>query len=479
MDMRRTKIICTLGPASSSEAVMKELLLSGMNVARLNFSHGTHESHADMIRRFRSVRDELGLPAAVMLDTKGPEIRLGNFDDPAEVVSGQSYTFTVGEEITGDSNKCYVNYPGLPKDVKPGDSLLVDDGELSFRVDEVDGTEVRCTVVDGGKMRNHKGVNIPGARLTMPFLSDRDKSDLLFGIEQDVDYVAASFVRRGQDVADMRAFLDENGGERIRIIAKIENTEGVENFDEILALADGIMVARGDMGVEIPFERLPGIQKHFIRSCCQAGKTVITATQMLDSMEENRRPTRAEISDVANAVFDGSSAVMLSGESAAGKYPMDAVKTMARIVEQAEADAMKAEIYKNLWHIRDLKDLTNAVSAAACTMAEQTGARAILADTSTGKAARRLSKFRPAQQILAVTPSRKVYHQLSMVWGVTPLCLRRVDSVDVLFHCAIEKACSLGYLSEGDTVVLTAGIPLNTPGSTNMVKVQTVDLEED
>ena len=458
---------------------MKELLLSGMNVARLNFSHGTHESHADMIRRFRAVRDGLGVPAAVMLDTKGPEIRLGLFDEPAEVVPGQRYTFTVGEEITGSSERCYVNYSGLPEDVKPGDSLLVDDGELSFRVDEIDGTEVRCTVVDGGKMKSRKGVNIPGVRLTMPFLSERDKSDLLFGIEQDVDYVAASFVRRGQDVADMRAFLNEHGGESIRIIAKIENTEGVEKFDEILALADGIMVARGDMGVEIPFERLPGIQKHFIRSCCQAGKTVITATQMLDSMEENRRPTRAEISDVANAVFDGSSAVMLSGESAAGKYPVDAVRTMARIVEQAEQDALEAQIYKNLWHIKDLTDMTNAVSAAACTMADQTGARAILADTSTGKAARRLSKFRPSQAILAVTPSRKVYHQLSMVWGVYPICLKRSTSVDVLFLRAVEKAEEMGFLSVGDTVVLTAGIPLNTPGSTNMVKVQIVEDSED
>ena len=466
--MRRTKIICTLGPASGSEDIMEQLLKAGMNVARLNFSHGTHESHAEMIRRFRSVRDRLGVPAAVMLDTKGPEIRLGLFDEPVEVVSGQAYTFTT-EEIKGDNNHCYVNYSGLPGDVKPGDSLLVDDGELSFRVEATTASEIRCTVVDGGRMKSQKGVNIPGARLAMPFLSDRDRSDLLFGIEQDVDYVAASFVRRGQDVADMRAFLDEHGGERIRIIAKIENTEGVEKFDEILALADGIMVARGDMGVEIPFERLPGIQKHFIRSCCQAGKTVITATQMLDSMEENRRPTRAEISDVANAVFDGSSAVMLSGESAAGKYPVESVLTMARIVEQAEQDAMRAEVYKNLFHVRDLTD----------TMAEQTGARAILADTSTGKAARRVAKFRPAQAILAATPSRKVYHQLSMVWGVTPMLIKRVDSVDVLFHCAIEKACSLGYLDPGDTVVLTAGIPLNTRGSTNMVKVQTVEASEE
>ena len=314
--MRRTKIICTIGPASSSEEVMRSLLLAGLNVARMNFSHGTHESHAELIARFRKVRDELKLPAAVMLDTKGPEIRLGLFEEPVEVVSGQAYTFST-VETPGNAERCFVNYPRLPADVKSGDTLLVDDGELSFRVEETTDTEIRCTVVDGGRMKSQKGVNIPGARLNMPFLSERDKSDLLFGIEQKVDYVAASFTRRAQDIIDMRSFLNSHGGEGIRIIAKIENTEGVEKFDEILAASDGIMVARGDMGVEIPFERLPGIQKHFIRACCQAGKTVITATQMLDSMEESRRPTRAEISDVANAVFDGSSAVMLSGETAA------------------------------------------------------------------------------------------------------------------------------------------------------------------
>ena len=457
--MRRTKIICTIGPASCSEEVMRELLLAGLNVARMNFSHGTHESHAELIARFRKVRDELKLPAAVMLDTKGPEIRLGLFEEPVEVVSGQAYTFST-VETPGNAERCFVNYPRLPADVKSGDTLLVDDGELSFRVEETTDTEIRCTVVDGGRMKSQKGVNIPGARLNMPFLSERDKSDLLFGIEQKVDYVAASFTRRAQDIIDMRSFLNSHGG--------------VEKFDEILAASDGIMVARGDMGVEIPFERLPGIQKHFIRACCQAGKTVITATQMLDSMEESRRPTRAEISDVANAVFDGSSAVMLSGETAAGKYPVDAVKTMARIAEQAEHDAFAADIYKNIWHTMDHSDNTNAVSAAACTMAEQTFAQAIIADTSTGKAARRVAKYRPAQMILAATPSEKVYHQLALVWGVYPLRTQPVDSVDVLFHCAIEKAKELGYLHSGDTVVMTAGIPLNTQGSTNMVKVQTI-----
>ena len=472
--MRRTKIICTLGPASQSEEVMRSLLKAGMNVARLNFSHGTHESHGEMIRRFRSVRDELGVPAAVMLDTKGPEIRLGEFETPAEVVPGQRYTFTT-EEAAGGPDRCHVNYKGLPGDVKAGDWLLVDDGELSFQVEEVTDTDVICTVVDGGAMRSRKGVNIPGARLSMPFLSERDKSDLLFGISQDVDYIAASFVRRADDILQMREFLKENGGENIRIISKIENTEGVENFEQILEVSDGIMVARGDMGVEIPFERLPGIQKQFIRSCLSAGKPVITATQMLDSMEENRRPTRAEISDVANAVFDGSSAVMLSGESASGKYPVESVEAMARIVLQAEEDAIDADIYKSMWHDRGQTDNTNAVSAAACTMADQLSARAIIADTSTGRAARRVSKFRPGQMILAATPSRKVYHQLSLIWGVTPLQIRKVNSVDVLFHCAIEKAVSLGYLAPGDTVVLTAGIPLGAGGNTNMLKVQRVE----
>ena len=470
--MRKTKIVCTLGPASDSEEILRELLLAGLNVARLNFSHGTHESHAALIARFRRIRDELGVPAAVLLDTKGPEIRTGEFAAPVMLASGQKYTFTT-EPVDGDENHCSITYAGLPGDVAPGGFILVDDGELSFRVDEVCGNEIRCTLQDGGKIQGHKGINVPGVKLDMPFLSERDKSDLLFGIEQDVDFVAASFTRRGEDIAEMRAFLDEHGGERIRIIAKIENTEGVEKYEEILALADGIMVARGDMGVEVPFELLPGIQKRMIRSCYQAGKVVITATQMLDSMEENRRPTRAEISDVANAVFDGTSAVMLSGETASGKFPVEAVMAMARIAEQAEADD------RNTGHksefIPELSDNTNAVSMAACTLAEQVGAAAIIVDSSTGKAARRVSKFRPKAPILASTTDKKVYHQLALSWGVYPLMAKKTDSVDVLFHCAIESAIAKGYVHEGDSVVLTAGIPLNATGSTNTVKVQKVE----
>lgn len=472
--MRRTKIICTLGPASDNEETLRELLLAGMNVARLNFSHNTHEGHGATIARFRKVRDELGVCAAVLLDTKGPEIRLGSFPEPIAVTDGQTYTFTT-EPCTGSAERCHINYAGLPRDVKPGDNILVDDGELSFRVEECSDTEIRCTVEVGGLMKSNKGVNVPDVTLELPFLSERDKSDLLFGIEQDVDYIAASFTRRAQDIKDLRDFLNRNGGEKIRIIAKIENTEGVEKYEEILELADGIMVARGDMGVEVPFERLPGIQKRMIRSCVDAGKTVITATQMLDSMEENHRPTRAEISDVANAVFDGSSAIMLSGETAAGKYPVEAVKVMARIAERAEKDALTAGVFSQFGHSSQPYDQTNAVSAAACTLAEQVNAAAIIADTSTGRAARRVAKFRPAQPILAATPSLKVYHQLALCWGVCPMLVKAVDSVDVLFHCAIEKAEAAGYVNSGDTVVLTAGIPLNTSGSTNMLKVQIVD----
>ena len=408
-----------------------------------------------------------------MLDTKGPELRLGTFKEgKVQLNAGDIFTLTT-RKVEGTNEEVSISYD-IIGDISKGARIMLDDGLIELTVVKLTKTDIVCEVINSGVVSNHKSLNLPGVDLTMPFLSDRDKEDILFGISCDVDLIATSFTRRADDVKQVKEFLEKNGGGDIGIIAKIENLEGCEKIEEILNLVDGIMVARGDMGVEIPFERLPGIQKHFIRSCCQAGKTVITATQMLDSMEENRRPTRAEISDVANAVFDGSSAVMLSGETAAGKYPVDAVKTMARIAEQAEQDAFAADIYKNIWHAMDHSDNTNAVSAAACTMAEQTYAQAIIADTSTGKAARRVAKYRPAQMILAATPSEKVYHQLALVWGVYPLRTQPVDSVDVLFHCAIEKAKELGYLHSGDTVVMTAGIPLNTHGSTNMVKVQTI-----
>lgn len=473
--MRKTKIVCTIGPACSDEATLTEMCRAGMNVARLNFSHGTHADHLDHIEKIKRIREKLNLPIAILLDTKGPEYRIRTFKDGKVMLhEGDTFTFTTDESVIGDETRVAVSYAGLADDLEAGDLILLNNGLLAFRVDDVRGGEVITTVTTGGELSDRKSMSFPGKVLHQVYLSEQDKDDIRFGLENGVDFIACSFVSCRQDLVDVKNFLRECGDEGTELIAKIENRAGIENIEEICEECSGIMIGRGDMGVEIPFERLPGIQKHFIRSCCQAGKTVITATQMLDSMEENRRPTRAEISDVANAVFDGSSAVMLSGETAAGKYPVDAVKTMARIAEQAEQDAFAADIYKNIWHAMDHSDNTNAVSAAACTMAEQTYAQAIIADTSTGKAARRVAKYRPAQMILAATPSEKVYHQLSLVWGVYPLRTQPVDSVDVLFHCAIEKAKELGYLHSGDTVVMTAGIPLNTHGSTNMVKVQTI-----
>ena len=468
--MRRTKIICTIGPASCSEEVMRELLLAGLNVARMNFSHGTHESHAEMIARFRKVRDELKLPAAVMLDTKGPEIRLGLFDEPVEVVSGQAYTFST-VETPGTAEKCFVNYAELPADVKSGDMLLVDDGDLSFRVEETTDTEIRCTVIDGGMMKSQKGVNIPGARLNMPFLSERDKSDLLFGIEQNVDYVAASFTRRAQDIIDMRSFLNAHGGEGIRIIAKIENTEGVEKFDEILAASDGIMVARGDMGVEIPLEDVPVIQKMIIKKVSGAGKVVITATQMLDSMMKHPRPTRAEATDVANAIYDGTSAIMLSGETAAGQYPIEALKTMVRIAVRTECDINYLQRFKDRKNMSS-PDVTNAISHATCTMAGDLNAAAILAVSKSGRTARMISKYRPYSPIIGACLTEKVYRQLGLSWGVAPLLLEQKNKAEELFDYAVDTAEAAGLISKGDVVVLTAGVPLGVSGTTNLIKVQ-------
>lgn len=472
--MRKTKIVCTLGPASSSEETLRQMLLSGMNVARINFSHGTHEEHKVTIERFRKVRDELGVPAAVLLDTKGPEIRVGVFEKPVVVTNGQKYTFTT-EECPCDDKRAYVNYAGLPHDVSVGTHILVNDGAVAFQVDSVEGNEIHCTVIDGGKLSSRKGVNVPGVHLEMPFLSDRDKSDLLFGIEMGVDFVAASFTRRPEDVMELKEFLEANGGKYTRIIAKIENTEGVEKFDEILALADGIMVARGDLGVEVPFEQLPGLQKRFIRCCYQAGKMVITATQMLDSMEEHSRPTRAEISDVANAVYDGTSAIMLSGETAAGMYPVQAVATMAAIAAHAEEDAMARRVFLKELPKKNGQDITSAISAAACTTAEQLDARAIIAETTSGKAARRVSKFRPRQMIIAATPKLRTYHQLALCWGVYPLLVPTADTMTELLSKTIVCAKEKDLLKRDDIVVLTGGLPLNTRGSTNMLQVKVVE----
>mgnify|MGYP002625574211 FL=1 len=471
--MKRTKIVCTLGPATQSPEVMRQLLLSGMNVARLNLSHGSHESHAAMIQAFRQIRDELGVPAAVLLDTRGPEIRLGSFDRPVELKTGQSYTLTT-REVNGDETRAQVSFAGLPEKVKPGDRILIDDGKVALQVLDAAADTVSCIVTAGGRVTTRKGVNVPGVALGMPFLPPTEQEDVLFAIGQQADYIAASFTRSRQDVLELRQFLNDHGGRRIRIIAKIENAQGVDNFDEILAACEGIMVARGDMGVEIPYERLPGLQKRFISACVREGKTAITATQMLESMVSSPTPTRAEITDVANAVFDGTSATMLSGETASGRYPVLAVQAMARILTQAEEYALENGLYAAVRPHGDPEDITNAISAAACTTARELGAKAIIADTTTGTAARRVSKQRPEQLIVAATPRLQTYHQLALSWGVVPLLTKSANDVEELLESTIQTAKAEGLVAAGDTVVMTAGAPLNVQGSTNMLKVEQV-----
>ncbi len=478
--MLKTKIVCTLGPSSNSEEMIEKMLTCGMNVARLNFSHGTHEEHKKVIDRIKKVRDKLRLPCAIMLDTKGPEIRLGKFKDgTAELETGSDFTIMCGETdnttFRGDSTRASVSYNNLYKQVATGTKILFNDGAIELSVNMADEGEIHCTVIAGGTIKDGKGVNVPGVHLDMPHLSEKDKSDLIFGIENDVDFIAASFMRTGDDIIGMRKFVDYNGGHDIKIISKIENLEGIENFDEILKYSDGIMVARGDMGVEVDFERLPGLQKKFIKKCYQAGKMVITATQMLESMIQNPTPTRAEISDVANAVFDGTSAVMLSGETAIGKYPLRAVKAMAKIAEQAEFDAFAAGVYESMSYDIDYTDVTNALCDAACTTAADMNAKAIITLTTSGRSARRMSKFRPTQPIVAATPEKKTYHQLALSWGVYPVLALRQDSLEKLFRHAVDCAKELNLVNAGDYVVISAGVPVLTPGNTNILKVQKVE----
>lgn len=472
--MRRTKIVCTLGPASINEDVIASMLKSGMNVARFNFSHGDHDYHKNSMDMFRRVRDSLHIPAAVMLDTKGPEIRLRDFENgKATLKKGARFTLT-SKELLGNAEIASISYKDLPSQLHPGDKILIDDGRIKLTVNDSTDTEIHCTVVDGGDVSNHKGINVPNVPLKMPYLSKADEDDLIFGVEQDVDFIAASFVRSKDDVIAMRKFLDYHGGHSIRIISKIENTEGIDNFDEILAHSDGIMVARGDMGVEIEYERLPGLQKKFIRKCYQAGKMVITATQMLESMIHNTTPTRAEITDVANAVFDGTSAVMLSGETAMGDHPVKCVEAMARIAEQAEKDAFDMNVYSGIQYETDCSDITNAICDAACTTANDVKAKAIIAVTKTGSTARRVSKFRPKVAVVAATPVVKTFHQLTLSWGVYPVLSLNQTSEEALFTHAIDCAKNIDLVVPGDQVVITAGVPLNTAGTTNMIKLQKI-----
>ena len=473
--LKKTKIVCTLGPASRDEEIMEAMLLAGMNVARLNFSHGTHEDHKKTIEKFRRVRDRLDLPAAVLLDTKGPEIRLKDFENGSEIIEdGQQFILT-SEDVKGTKERVATTYDALPSQVEKGTKILIDDGRIRMEVIETTERDVICKVVSGGKVSNRKGVNIPNKSLDLEYISEADRNDILFGIKMDVDYVAASFVRNGNDVRQLRTLLNENGGEQIKIISKIENMEGIDNFRDILDLSDGIMVARGDMGVEVDFEKLPGLQKRFIKECCKAGKPVITATQMLESMTTSPAPTRAEITDVANAVFDGTSAVMLSGESAAGQYPVETVATMAKIVRQAEEDAEAVNQYKFLEVESDDKDVSNAMGHAACTTARDIKASAIIAVTTSGYTAEMMAKYKPNTPIIAATPREKTYHQQALTRGVYPVHTRLSNSIDKLMTEAEDGAKRMRFVEEGNLVVISAGMPLNVSGTTNLIRVKTVE----
>ncbi len=468
--MRKTKIVCTLGPANRNEKTLEEMLRAGMNVARMNFSHGDHAYHEEALDMFRAVRDRLKMPAAVMLDTKGPEIRLGHFEGgKAELVTGERFTLTT-VQTEGSSARASISYRGLPAQLKQGNAVLIDDGRVRLTVEELTDTDIVCRVTEGGLIGDRKGINVPHVHLDMPYLSEADKADLLFAVKHDVDFIAASFVRSATDVIDMRKFLDYHGGHSIKIIAKIENTEGIDNFDAILAQADGIMVARGDMGVEVEYERLPGLQKRFIRKCYSAGKMVITATQMLESMITNSTPTRAEITDVANAVFDGTSAIMLSGETAVGRHPALVVRTMARIAQQAEKDAFDMDVYRGIPYENDADDTTNAICDAACTTAKDVGATAIIAVTASGYTARRVSKFRPVQKIVAATYEEKTFHQLALSWGVYPVRALYQEDANILFRHAIDCAKCEDLVQNGDCVVITAG----NENCTDTLRVQRV-----
>ena len=471
--MRKTKIICTIGPASENEETLKKMCLAGMNVARLNFSHGTHEEQQKKIDLIKKVRTELNLPIAILLDTKGPEYRIRTFKDgKVHVNAGDKFTFTV-DEVEGDEKRVSVNYKGLVKDLSVGDKILVNNGLVVFEVEELRGSNANCVCLVGGDLSNRKSMSFPNKVMTGPFLSDADKQDLLFGIQNGVDFVAASFVSNKQNVLDMRAFLDENGGADIEIIAKIENQSGVDNAEEILEACGGLMVARGDLGVEVPFVELPAIQKRLIHKCRLLGKRVVTATEMLESMIQNPRPTRAEISDVANAVYDGTSAIMLSGESAAGKYPVEAVATMAQIAERTEQHtSYRDRFYKTEFKIRNNLD---AISHATCAMAIDVDAKGIVVCSVSGKTAGMVSRYRCPTDIVGMTTDERVWRRLSLSWGVTPVLADEYSSMDVMFYNGLANAKKYLGLKEGDAVVLTGG-PINGKrGNTNTIKVEVIE----
>ena len=469
--MRKTKIVCTLGPSTDREGVLREMMLVGMNVARFNFSHGSHEEHKARLETLKALREELRLPVAAMLDTKGPEVRLKNFETGSvRLKAGQEFTLTT-EDIVGDETRCAITYAELPQDVKEGDTILLDDGLVRLTVLDTTASSIRCRVENDGVMKNKKGVNVPDVSLSMSYMSQRDKDDILFGVQEGFDYIAASFVRSAADVREIRKVLDSRNS-NIRIIAKIENQEGISNLAEILAVADGIMVARGDLGVEIDFTEIPAIQKNMIAQCVACGKPVITATQMLDSMIENPRPTRAEITDVANAIYDGTSAIMLSGETAAGKYPVDAVRTMDAIARKTESNMDRGRPIKIPGKTR--LSVTAATAHAACTTAMDVGADAILTVSQRGVTAQMVSRFRPQTTVVALLLDPQVQRQMALYWGVEPITMPRASSTDELVELAIQSAEEAGLVKRGDLVVVTAGVPVGVSGTTNMIRVQQV-----
>ncbi len=470
--MRKTKIVATIGPACDNVETLKEMMKAGMDVARLNFSHGSHESHFASIERLKRVREELRLPIPIMLDTKGPEYRIKTFKDgKIELKDGDTFVFTM-DEVEGDKERVSVTYKNLVNELKIGDRILVNNGLLIFEVKELKGNDVICTTISGGVLSGRKSMNFPEHVLTGPYLSEDDKSDILFGIQNDIDYVAASFVSNKQDVLDIRKFLDENGGKEIDIIAKIENRAGVDNIDEICEVADGVMVARGDLGVEIPFVELPAIQKYLITKCRLLGKRVITATEMLESMIQNPRPTRAEISDVANAVYDGSSAIMLSGESASGKYPVESVHNMAEIALTTEVNIDYAKQFKGTDF--KIKNNLDAVSHAACAMAVDINAKGLVISSVSGITARMVSRFRIPVDIVGLTTNEKAYRKLNLSWGVLPVFSEEYHSVDVMLHYAIINAKNTLGLQDGDRIILTGGPANGQAGTTNMIKLETI-----
>lgn len=472
--MQKTKMIFTIGPASDNEETLREFIKIGMNVARLNFSHGTHETHKEKIDLIKKIRNELNSSTAIMLDIKGPKIRTHNFtNDGVDLVEGQTFTFICGQEILGNNERCSISYEQLYKDVKIGGTILVDDGLLSFEIQDVKDKSIICKVLVGGKIKNHKGVNVPNVSIALPSVTEKDKGDLIFGCEMGIDFVAASFVRKASDVEDVRKILKANGGEKIQIIAKIESQEGVDNIDSIIDATDGIMVARGDMGVEIPIQRVPIIQKNIIKKCNTAGKIVITATQMLDSMIRNSMPTRAEACDICNAIFDGTDAIMLSGESASGSFPIEAAKTMSKIAIETEEHLDYVYLNQRLKEPA-MYDFAEAISYSACRTSNVLNAKAIVAATTSGATAKLISKYRPKCPIIAITPHEEVRRGLSLNFGVIPLLCKQLGSTDEILVEAKIVAKALNYAKEGDDIIVAAGMPTSQTGGTNMLKIEKI-----